>query len=859
MKKTGLILMLLLCAVVGFSDPQTFYVSPMGNDLNDGTESMPFKTIAQAQKAVRAINADMDDDIIVYLREGTYALDNTITFTNADGGMNGHRVRYENYPNEHPLITGGMPIVGWELYDAEKNIWCAKDVTTRFRQLYVNGQKAIRARHPNLKSDGSHNMFRLTKVDTMGRAFDVASSYVSDWKNFDKVEIHLMIAWSDNVLRLEKKESYGNVTKLIPRDPERTRLFKRKYPMLGTAFMSNPPKQQSFYFENAYEFIDVPGEWYLDETTDVLYYKAREGESMAEATVVAPRINTLFSIEGSSTQDKVGYLTFKGLTFAHTNFLRPSQEGFLDLQAGMYNIDVIAEGGLLGSNKFLLWRPDAGFRVENAHHIIFEDNVFSQMAATGLDFVSGTNDDRVEGNVFMDLGGTGICVGKYSQDSLTEIHIPYNPTDKDEICTRDTLKNNLISHVTTEIQGAVGIGCGYPRDILIEHNEICYTNYSGISVGYGWTDRQTAMNHNRINWNYIHHVAQLLCDAGAIYTLSNQGYEGEIQHNYSKYISASEWADYWVCPIYLDEGTSGFNVSYNVAENAPDGIACNSCVNYTQNPDTKDASKLEETRRYAGIESKYSYIKEITAIPDVGFVDYFQQEPFIERLSIPGLIEAENYDKGGAGIAYSDQDAANTEAFYRNDGVDIVTVLPDMDESGGYAVGYTNAGEWMEYSVNVMYAGNYIVRAKVASGLENSGFTLLMDGKEIIEPFVIPQGEDWNSYSTMDAKTSALDEGEHVLRLKITGGYANIDWIQFGRTEGELSSSSIVSENLMGWLQKGDYYLYSMDGILRSVISLTEKTSLATLTQELKNSNLSLGVYIIQAKGGKIRQKISIQ
>ena len=182
-----------------------------------------------------------------------------------------------------------------------------------------------------------------------------------------------------------------------------------------------------------------------------------------------------------------------------------------------------------------------------------------------------------------------------------------------------------------------------------------------------------------------------------------------------------------------------------------------------------------------------------------------------------------------------------------------------MDESGGYAVGYTNAGEWMEYSVNVMYAGNYIVRAKVASGLENSGFTLLMDGKEIIEPFVIPQGEDWNSYSTMDAKTSALDEGEHVLRLKITGGYANIDWIQFGRTEGELSSSSIVSENLMGWLQKGDYYLYSMDGILRSVISLTEKTSLATLTQELKNSNLPLGVYIIQAKGGKIRQKISIQ
>ena len=134
-----------------------------------------------------------------------------------------------------------------------------------------------------------------------------------------------------------------------------------------------------------------------------------------------------------------------------------------------------------------------------------------------------------------------------------------------------------------------------------------------------------------------------------------------------------------------------------------------------------------------------------------------------------------------------------------------------------------------------------------------------MDGKEIIEPFVIPQGEDWNSYTTIDAKTSILEEGEHVLRLKITGSYANIDWIQFGRTEGELSSSSLSSDNLIGWLQKGEYCLYSLDGILRCSFSLTEKTSLSALTQQFKESNLPLGVYIIQAKGGKIRQKISIQ
>ena len=175
--------------------------------------------------------------------------------------------------------------------------------------------------------------------------------------------------------------------------------------------MSNPPKQQVYYLENAYEFIDQPGEWYLDESTNTLYYKAREGEVMGTANVVAPRVNTLFSILGKDTKNKVGYMSFEGITFAHSNYLRPSEEGFLDLQAGMFNIEVMEENGRLGSNKFLLWRPDAGFRIENAHHMKIRNCTFTQMAATGLDMVSGTNDDLVEGNVFYELGANGIMLG----------------------------------------------------------------------------------------------------------------------------------------------------------------------------------------------------------------------------------------------------------------------------------------------------------------------------------------------------------------------------------------------------------------------------------------------------------------
>ena len=604
----------------------TFYVSPNGSDSNKGTETAPFKTITQAQKAVRAINGTMTGDIEVILREGTYVLPSTVNFDESDGGKDGHYVRYKAYEGEHPIISGGMAITGWTIHDEANNIWKAEGVDGRFRQLYVNGKKAIRARIPNLKSNGDHNFFRLNKVDSLGSAFLLNNSDIgsTDWKNSNKVEIHLMIAWAESILRLDKITNQGNVSKFEPQDPERGKLFRRKYPMLGTAFMSNPPKQQVYYLENAYEFIDAPGEWYLDESTNTIYYKAREGESMQTAHVAAPRINTLFSVLGKDTKNKVGYMSFEGLTFEHSNFLRPSEEGFLDLQASLFNIEVIEENGRLGSNKFLLWRPDAGFRVENAHHMKISGCVFTQMAATGLDFVSGTNDDLIEGNLFYEIGASGIMLGKFSQDSLTEIHIPYNPTDKDEISTRDTIRYNLITNVTNEHQGAVGIGAGYPRYVVIENNEISYTNYSGISVGYGWTKEETAMTNNHINKNNIHHISRLLCDSGPIYTLSNQGTGSEIKENYLHDYGGSDWADYWVLPIYLDEGSSGFAVENNSYKNSPSGVGRNAPGYFTQqNNDgyiasVADAAGLQGD--FKGISDWVNYIPlaDFSEKPDVG-------------------------------------------------------------------------------------------------------------------------------------------------------------------------------------------------------------------------------------------------
>ncbi len=851
-----------LVGSLGFAQDQaTFYVAPTGSDSNPGTEAAPFKTITKAQKAVRAINGTMTGDIEVILREGTYALPATVNFTEADGGKDGHYVRYKAADGENPLITGGMPVTGWTIHDEKNNIWKAEGVDGRFRQLYVNGKKAVRACFPNAiasdeKGAGTfdHDFVRLTKVDSTGRAFDVSADYVKNIKNIEDVEIHLMIAWAESILRLEKVQVNGGTAKLIPKDPERTKLFHRAYPMLGTAFMSNPPKQQVFYLENSYDLLDAPGEWYLDEKNSVLYYKPRSGENMATANVVAPRLNTMFSVLGKDTKNKVGYMSFEGLNFAHSNYTRPSEEGFLDLQAANFNVDVLPDPGRgnwerLNSNKYLLWRPDAGFRVENAHHFLVKNCTFTQMAATGLDFVSGTNDDVIEGNVFYEIGAAGIMLGKFYQDSTTEIHIAYNPSDKEEISTRDTIRNNLVTNVTNEHQGAVGIGAGYPRYVVIENNEISYTYYSGISLGFGWTKDQTAMTNNHVNKNNIHHISRLLCDSGPIYTLSNQGTGSEIKENYLHDYSASKWSDYWVLPIYLDEGSSGFTVENNSYKNSPSGVGQNQPGQFTQR---NNGGYIESVAAAAGLQGDFKNLADkISNIPLADFSNPVPQAPFKNAFVFPALVQAEDYDEGGQGVSYSDKDIANQGNAYREDGVDVVG-LECSDSAAtkdckGFAVGYTQAGEWMEYSVNVPADAKYFVKANVATASETSSFMLLVDNEAVTDTVVVPKTDTtWDVYKEVDVGTVELKQGEHVIRLLITGDYLNIDWIQFADSANQTLPPTQWVEKVR--LDVGPETAYDVFGLTGKYLGRVELRG-ESVNKALVREGFAQGIYLVRSVG----------
>lgn len=582
----------LLMIASAVSAQAIFYVSPSGSNSYPGTLAQPFQTLSKALDTVQKINGSMTGDITVYLRGGTYRITEPISIGSACSGTNGYYIRFLNYPGEVPEISGGQVITGWTLYDTTKNIYQVTGPNFNFRQLYVNGIKAIRARTPNASGcSNGPNFNRIIGADKTNKNIQVPSSVMANWGNFTDVEMHLMINWGDNTLRLASYSVTGTTAYLKIKTPEDDILYQRPYPILAS------PVNQCYYFENAYEFLDAEGEWYLNRSTNTLYYKPRSGETMAAATVIAPKVDTLLSLRGSSTTNQAHHIAFQGITFAHSTDLRPSNYGYIDAQAGQYNISANA------SNQQYVARPAAAVYVACANHIRFERNVFTQLANTGLDFNYGTHDDMIQGNVFYDIGGNGISLAKFTQDTATEFHVPYNPTDTNERCVHDTIKNNYICNVTTEIQGACGIACGYPRYVDIEHNEICNVNYTGISVGFGWTTTANAMAGNRIWRNNLHQVCTFMADGAAIYTLSNQSPGSVMQYNFIHDWGTSSWADYADYSIYNDEGTGGYDVSNNVMVNAPTGVHYNGPQG--TNTVTNNSGTSQTTIDSAGIEAAY--------------------------------------------------------------------------------------------------------------------------------------------------------------------------------------------------------------------------------------------------------------
>ncbi|MCX5425549.1 RICIN domain-containing protein [Streptomyces sp. NBC_00078] len=539
-----------LPAQPAYAATTNFYVDPVnGSDSNSGTSTAAaFKTIQAAKAAVRAVNANMSDDIVVNLRGGTYPLTAPVTFGTSDSGTNGHTVVYQAYNGETPVITGGKAVTGWTA--AAGGEYKAPVGSLNFRQLYVNGVRATRARFPDIGTD-----FQLQGSDKTNKLLKVLSSQVSNWDHLNQVEMALETQWGESFLRLKSISSANGTANVSIQDHEAGILFQRPFPVLSDG--------SPLHFENAHEFLNEPGEFYVDTAAQTVYYKPRPGEDMSTATVQAPTLKTLFDVKGTSLGSPAHDLRFSGITFTRTTWMEATDNGYLNAQGGNYNISAD------NSNNQYVDRPPAGVQAANADHVSFTGNTFTQMGATALDLSHGVHDSAVTGNLVSDIAGNGIMVGKFS-DPTVEYHSVYNPPtsppgeDAREVVKNVTVKNNLITRIGQDYLGTAGINAGFVNSTTIEHNDISDTPWAGISLGWGWQSAANAEGNNSISFNRIGNVINRLCDTAGIYHLSNDPgtvINGNYVHDVVRTPAACASA---VSGLYMDEGSDNMTVSNNV-------------------------------------------------------------------------------------------------------------------------------------------------------------------------------------------------------------------------------------------------------------------------------------------------------
>lgn len=590
------------------------WISPKGSDFNDGTRQSPKATLTSALRQAREWRRTEDNriqgGITIYMEGGTYAFHEPVFIRPEDSGTKESPTIIRSVGDEKVILSGGISIKGWK---KQGKVWVA-DVPAfngrplDFRQLWVNGKKAVRARDV----EDFEKMNRICSVDEKNEILYVPAVSIRrliDNKGNLKAKYAEMVLhqmWCVANLRIRSVEVQGDSAAIRFHQPESRIQFEHPWPR---PMVTTDGHNSAFYLTNARELQDVPGEWYHDIDARKVYYYPREGEKMQEAEVIVPAVETLVRVEGTLDRP-VRHIRFEKITFSYTTWMRPSEKGHVPLQAGMYltdgyRIDPKMQRNYLNhplDNQGWLGRPAAAVRVVAARQIDFERCRFEHLGSTGLDYEEAVQGGVVRGCLFRDIAGNGLLVGSFSP-AAHETHLPYNPADRREVCTQQQINNCYFTEIGNEDWGCLAIAAGYVGDVNIEHNEISEVPYSGISLGWGWTQTVNCMRNNRVHANLIHHYAKHMYDVAGIYTLGSQP-KSYVTENCVHSIYKPGYVhdpNHWFY-LYTDEGSSFITVRDNWTEGEKYLQNANGPGNVWENNGPKVDSVIRER---AGLEAGY--------------------------------------------------------------------------------------------------------------------------------------------------------------------------------------------------------------------------------------------------------------
>lgn len=398
----------------------SFYVSPAGSDDAAGTQNAPFKTITRAQEEVRKHNKNMQGDIVVNLMPGRYELTEQLDFKLADSGSNGFSVIWQGTdPDNLPIISGAKEVTGtW--VEGENGIWHTQTENLDFaRNLFVNGRQAVRAKTAKKVAGGA---FYTEKIEWMHRkrglkteitkGFYASKDEIGIYENPEDIEINTTV-----VFHTEKHH-----VKDIIQDPDNENqvivLMGDWYPEFTLSSQDWKPTD-GFVVENAYELLDMPGEFYFNRKTKRLSYIPYEGEDLNNAEVLVPAIEQLLNIHGGNSDNLLSNLKFKNVQFSHAMSNQWQWNDDNGSQGDFHNQQESTEG----NGKFAI-------HLDWCKNVSFDSCVFYGIEPHCMYMKNGVIDSEVVGCVFADLGGHGIMGGSIKHDTGYSAYVPTDgPSD----------------------------------------------------------------------------------------------------------------------------------------------------------------------------------------------------------------------------------------------------------------------------------------------------------------------------------------------------------------------------------------------------------------------------------------------